>query len=358
MSFDPRELGFIRALRGLSSDQILSFLDLCQPIELPVDEVIMVEGEEDDAMVFILEGVLEVFTGTAPEITVLQQLRRGESVGELGIYGLTERRTASVRTIEPSAVLVLERKALDKLQADGHPVAARIEDQVLHSLADRIREADRRIGLLSEGTELEPDEEPEGLWARLAASLSGGGPSGRAPKPLAVLQKSPHFGDLDADLLDRLASNLDAVAFSQGERIIEEGSMKGDAWLVATGKVGVYRATRSKLHEEVGQLGPGALFGHLALIDDHMRTATCVAEVGSWLYRLPRDLAKAVVTVDQPEARALRHCFIHALARQLQQANDQLGEITRLKTAAMRAKHLSDREIEDLNRARMALISA
>lgn len=358
MSFDPRELGFIRALRGLSSEQILSFLDVCQPIDLPADEVIMVEGEEDDAMVFILEGILEVFTGTPPEITVLRQLRKGESVGDLGIYGLAERRTASVRTVEPSAVLVLERDALESLRASGHPVAARIEDQVLHALAERIRETDRRIGLLSEGTPLEPDEQPEGLWARLAASLSGGGPSGRAPKPLRVLQMSPHFQHIDADLLARLAAHLEPVAFSRGERILEEGSMKGDAWLVATGAVGVYRATRSQRHEQVGQLGPGALFGHLAIIDDHMRTATCVAEEGSWLYRLPRDLARAVFTSDEPEARALRQCFIHALAHQLRSANDQLGEITRTRTAAMRARHLTDHQIEELNRARIALLSA
>lgn len=358
MSFDPTELAFIRVLRGLPSKDILTFLDACQPAEIPADELIVVEGEHDDAMVFILEGMLEVFVGQPPDITVLQQLRRGESVGEMGILGLTKARTASVRTVEPSALLVLEKAALEKLRQDGHPVAARLEDQVLHTLADRIRETDRRIGLLAEGTELEPDEEPEGLWARLAETFTGGGPSGRAPSAITVLKQSPHFSDIEPDLAAKLAETMEAVGFSKGDRIIEEGSMKGDAWIVATGQVGVYRATRSKLHEKVGQLGPGTLFGHLALIDDHMRTATCIAEEAGWMYRLPRSLAKAVVDSDKPEARILRRCFIMALAKQLQSANAQLDHVTRAKSAALRAKKLDDKEIEEVNKARMSVISA
>lgn len=359
MAFDPTELSFIRVLRELTSEQILAFLDACQPVEVPADEVIVVEGEEDDAMVFILEGLLEVFVGQGGDAAVLQQLRRGESVGELALLGLAKKRTASVRTVEPSALLVLERAGLDRLRAAGHPVADRLEDSVLRTLADRIRETDRKIGLLAEGTELESDDAPEGLWARLASSLGAGdGPGGRAPKAAEVLKQSAHFGDLDSELARKLAAHMDAVGFRRGERILDEGSMKGDAWIVATGEVGVYRATRSHNHEKVGVLGPGALFGHLAIIDDHMRTATCVADTGSWLFRIPRDLTRAVVTSDQPEARALRRCFIHALAKQLQSANTRLADVTRAKAAKRAQRELDAAAIEAVNKAKMAVESA
>ena len=357
MAFDPNELAFIRPLRGLPREHILSFLDACQSADLPADEVIVVEGEEDDSMVFILEGTLEVYVGKAPEITVLQQLRRGESVGELSLLGLSQRRTASVRTVEPCGLLVLDRSAFEKLRAAGHPVVDRIEDGVLHTLAERIRDTDLRIGQLAEGTQLEQTE-PEGLWARLSTSLTGPGPSGRPPPAVELLKKSAHFSSLEPNLMARLGKALEPVGVARGERVLEEGSMKGDAWIIGTGKIGVYRATRSELHEKVGTLGPGTLFGHLSIIDNHMRTATCVAEEASWLYRLPRNLARAVIENEQAEARALRQCFIHALAQQLQSANSRLDHVSRASAQRLAARRLEEGEIQEVNRARMAVISA
>ena len=357
MAFDPMELGFIRILRGLDRKQILDFLNACNAVDVPANTVLVVQGEEDDAMLFLLEGELEVYIGEPPNITSLRKIRRGEALGELSLLGLSPKRTASIRSVEDSDIL-LERKGYEILTAANHPAVDRLEDQVLHSLADRIRETDNRIGMLAEGTDIDQGE-PEGLWGRLASAVAGTGPRGRSPDPVDVLKSSAHFKDLSPELCDLLARHLEAVPMDQGERMIEEGSMKGDAWILATGEVGVYRATSSEMHEKVGTLKPGALFGHLAVINDDTRTATCITEKGSWVFRMPREVVKALVNSSTPEGKALRHSFIHALAWQLQQANTRLAAVTadHARRVAVR-RSLKDEDIEKVHRAQMAVVSA
>lgn len=358
VSFDPVELGFIRILRGLSSKQVLDFLDACKVVDVPANSLLVEEGEDDDAMLILLEGTLEVFVGRSPDVTILKTVRRGDYLGELSLLGLAQQRTASIRSLEPCDLLVLERTGYERLVAAGHPVVDRLEEGVLHALADRIREVDARIGLLAEGTDLD-QAEPETLWARLAVAVVGAGPRGRAPKAVEVLATSPHFRDLPAELRSLLAAQMEPVAATQGERILDEGSMRGDAWLLATGEVGVYRATRSALHEKVGTLKPGALFGHLAIINDDTRTATCVADQACWLYKLPREICKTLMESASPEGKALRRSFIHALSWQLQQANGRLALVSRDHAARIAARDdLATEEIERVKEARKALVSA
>lgn len=354
MAFDPMELGFIRILRGLDRTQILQFLDACNPIDVPANEVIVVEGEEDEAMLFLLEGELEVFIGKGSEITSLAFIRRGDALGELALLGVATKRTASIRSTENCDILVLERSGYDKLAAAGHPVVDRLQDQVLRSLAERIRETDSRIGQLADGESIENKAEPDGLFSRFTSAVVGTGPRGRAPKAVDVLAASAHFKDLTPPIRELLAKHLEETPMPQGEHILTEGSMKGDAWILATGEVGVYRATRGGLHERVGTLHPGALFGHLAIIGEDSRTATCVTEQASWLYKMPREVVKALVQSATTEGRALRHCFIHALAKQLQQANDRLAAVT----AQFANKALGKADRERVHAAQTAVVGA
>jgi len=327
VAFDPFELGFIRILRGLERDVILQFLDTCKAVDVPAGATLVVQGEEDDAMLILLEGALEVFVGTPPGDTLLRRVHRGEHLGELALLGLAPVRTASIRATVNSAILVLERQGYDRLVAAHHPAANRLQLQVLHTLAERIRETNRRIAALSVGTEITL-EQPEGLWERLSTAVAGTGPRGRVPAAVDVLQASPHFKDLPLSLCELLSKHLEAVPMEPGEHMIEEGSMRGDAWILATGEVGVYRVTPNKLYQRVGTLKPGALFGHLAIINSDTRTATCVTEQGSWLYRMSREVVHVLLDSATPEGQALRHSFILALAEQLQQSNTRLAEVS------------------------------
>ncbi|NOY24269.1 MAG: cyclic nucleotide-binding domain-containing protein, partial [Oligoflexia bacterium] len=135
MALDPRELTFIRILRGLQPEEIMTFLGACATVEVPADTMLIEEGEIDRSMLFVLDGVLEVFVGRPPAVTTLRHALRGEHLGELAALGLVTRRTASVRAVTTCDLLVLDEAGLAHLRGLGHPVADRVETEVLHTLA-------------------------------------------------------------------------------------------------------------------------------------------------------------------------------------------------------------------------------
>lgn len=347
MALDPRELTFIRILRGLEAEQILAFLGACRSVEVPAETVIIEEGELDRSMLFVLDGDLEVFVGGSPTQTTLRRVGKGEHLGELAALGLVTRRTASVRTLSDTDLLILDEPGLAHLRSIDHPIADRIEAEVLHALSAQLRETNRQIAALGLGQELQP--EPDGFWHRLARSLGSGRPLSRPPSALDTLRGSPHFVGLTHHLMERLAKELEPVAFAEGDHIVEEGSLRGDAWIVAAGQVSAWRATTGNRRERLATLQPGTLFGHVSIMDGDLRTATCVADTPSWLYRVPRELCEALMDNATPEGRALRRCLIDASVQQLQSANQRLDEVAKEHAQRVRPQLYS---AEDLARAR------
>lgn len=347
MALDPRELAFLRMVRGLETDHVLSFLAACRSVEVPADTVIIEEGEVDRSMLFVLDGELEVYLGSGPTATTLRRVGRGEHLGELAALGLVARRTAHVRTLRDTDMLVLDEAGLAHLRGLDHPIVDRIEAEVLHALSAQLRETDRQIAALALGQELEPP--PDGFWHRVARSLGSGRPLSRPPSALDTLRGSPHFVGLTRRLMERLAAELEPVAFAQGEIIVEEGSLRGDAWIVATGQVSAWRATSAGRQEHLATFQPGTLFGHVAVLDGDLRTATCRAESPCWLYRVPRELCEALMDNHSPDGRALRRCLIDASVQQLQNANVRLDEVARAHAARTRPELFT---AEDLAAAR------
>lgn len=327
MSLDPRELTFLHILRGLDRRQILDFLDACVSVNVPDEAVLSYQDEIDPTMVFVLDGVLEEGEDDGTITSPIRRYVRGEHMGELNVLGIRPKRRTTLRSLDQCSLLVMDETGIGRLRALSHPVADRIEVEALRQLGEQLREVDRRIASLAVGTSLETAENA-GAISRILRSLGAGMPGGRAPDATEVLERSPHFARLTHGLRKRLADELEAVAFGRGETVLEEGTHEGDAWIVASGQVAVWRRTGQGRFERLGVLGGGTLFGHLSIIDGDARTATCVAETPSWLYRMPRELVEALVDNATPEGRAVRLCLMDALARQLEQAELRYEQVS------------------------------
>jgi CRP-like cAMP-binding protein len=320
----PGELDFVRIFRGAPHPAVEEFLEQCEAVEVGPDELLVSEGENDRSMLIVLRGELQISSGTVP----LKRCGPGSLVGELALLGAVETRIASVRTRVTSELLVLTVEGLQNLRASENAIVPRLENRVLGDLASHLRETDRLIAEVAVGTDMERVQN-DGLVARLGRMFGrGGAPKGNCPDPVKVLRHSLAFNDLPDDIAAQLARHLEPVAVAAGEKVLSEGSMHGDAFIVADGVIGVYRATRSEKHEKIGSLEQGALFGHVSIIDTLARTATCVAEQPTWLFRIERALCEAVVTTDAPDARTLRRGMIKALGIQLYGANRHLQALT------------------------------
>jgi len=111
----------------------------------PKNAVVLTEGEAGDSLYMIQSGKVKVFIGDEEgrEI-ILKILGPGSFFGEMSMID-KQPRSASVTTLETSTFLVLQHTAFEKCVEQ----APTIGNMVMQILAQRVREADRKIGTLA-----------------------------------------------------------------------------------------------------------------------------------------------------------------------------------------------------------------
>lgn len=66
--------------------------------------------------------------------------------------------------------------------------------------------------------------------------------------------------------------------YTRGEAVMREGDRAPSCMVLVAGSIGVFKAIAGGKDERLATLEPGALFGHVSLIDGAPRSATCRAE--------------------------------------------------------------------------------
>lgn len=189
------------------------------------------QGERADAFYVVRSGTFQVLEEEAGTERTLRTLGSGESFGELGLVEAAPRR-ATVRAVERSEVIVVDKGTFDRLLADE------IRVPEFAPTAQAVAE----VRALRPFSHLEPDDAAE--------LLEHGGWENLAPGTEVVVQGEP-----------------------------------GDAFYV----VGAGRLQALKDGELVAELGPGGFFGELALLLDAPRAATVRALTPVRLFRVDRE---------------------------------------------------------------------
>ncbi|RPH36829.1 MAG: cyclic nucleotide-binding domain-containing protein [Chloroflexi bacterium] len=92
----------------------------------------------------------------------------------------------------------------------------------------------------------------------------------------AALAATPLLSSLDRKTIKRLAEQGKHRHYEAGETIVREGAPASALYIILGGKVHVERAEGDGA--PVALLGPGDFFGELALIEEHPRSASVVAD--------------------------------------------------------------------------------
>jgi len=102
---------------------------------LPAGEVLLREGEPGDAVFFVLEGRLRVFTGSGGATFDVGLVGPGESVGEMALLSGAPR-LASVRALVDAQLLRLPRGAFDEVLAKSPATLASFRDLMLRRVSE------------------------------------------------------------------------------------------------------------------------------------------------------------------------------------------------------------------------------
>lgn len=149
---------------------------------------------------------------------------------------------------------------------------------------------------------------------------------------IAGLLKASMFHEFTADQLEILARVMVEQRYRAGHVFIEEGDrphpVMDALFLVLEGTVHVTTERRRTAGEApLAALGPGDLFGVVALVDEGRRSARCEAAGEVRVASLTRQAYQLLVRTDVRVATQFQHALARQLARDLRAMDVQLREM-------------------------------
>jgi Cyclic nucleotide-binding domain len=123
-----------RTLDALSEATVRRFADKGFVMKVSAGELLTEKGLAQQEIFLVLDGTFAVHDGDRR----LRVLGRGEVIGEIGFFGTSGRRSASVSAATDGQVLVLRRHFLDELREAEPAMAAEILFELARALADRM----------------------------------------------------------------------------------------------------------------------------------------------------------------------------------------------------------------------------
>ncbi len=124
-----------------------------------------------------------------------------------------------------------------------------------------------------------------------------------------VLQRLDFLKHLQASELEQLLQGFEKQSASKGEILITEGTSGEVFYILASGKVGIYR--KGPLVDKfIATLGPNSFFGEMSLISKEPRSASVVCEEDCVVYTLLRDTFMKIIMKNPKLAEMVRHTIV------------------------------------------------
>jgi CRP/FNR family transcriptional regulator len=131
----------------------------------------------------------------------------------------------------------------------------------------------------------------------------------------------PLFAELEADELDRFSRVAVPRSFPKGTRVFHEGDHSDACYIIRDGSFRVTREHPDGRAITLANLGPGDIFGELAMLDGEVRSASVEALSDGELLALPAVDVRGLLA-RHPEITVK---LVAALVRRLRQANERIS---------------------------------
>jgi CRP/FNR family cyclic AMP-dependent transcriptional regulator len=140
---------------------------------------------------------------------------------------------------------------------------------------------------------------------------------------LAVLRKHPMFCDLGPEALDQLCRYAKHTTLKRGTTIVSKGDPGNSLIVVVSGTIKISVSSPDGRSAILNLIGPGEIFGEVAILDGHARTADATANTNCEIYVIDR--REFIPFVRSQPALAMK--FIELLCTRLRWTSDQVEEV-------------------------------
>jgi CRP/FNR family transcriptional regulator, cyclic AMP receptor protein len=148
-------------------------------------------------------------------------------------------------------------------------------------------------------------------------SVATGGSQG----VVELLRRVPLFSELSTAELERVAQVGVPRSFPRETRVFHEGDSGDACYIVREGNCRVTREHPDGRAITLATLGPGAIFGELAMLDGERRSASVDATENTELVALPAGDVRNLIR-EHPE---MAEKLVVALTRRLREANERIS---------------------------------
>jgi len=142
-----------------------------------------------------------------------------------------------------------------------------------------------------------------------------------SPSPVELLRSVPLFSDLEQGELERFSRVAVPRSFPAATRVFHEGDHSDACYIVRNGSFRVTREHSDGRAITLATLGPGDIFGELAMLDGEVRSASVEALEDSELLALPANEVRALLA-RHPDITVK---LVAALVRRLRVANERIS---------------------------------
>src|SRR5215210_8407649 len=114
--------------------------------------------------------------------------------------------------------------------------------------------------------------------------------------PVELLSRVPLLAELSSQEIERISRVAVPRSFPAGVRVFHEGDHSDACYVVRTGDLRVTREHSDGRAIALATLGPGDIFGELAMLDGGMRSASVETLSDSELLALPASDVRRAIT--------------------------------------------------------------
>jgi CRP/FNR family transcriptional regulator len=139
--------------------------------------------------------------------------------------------------------------------------------------------------------------------------------------PIELLRSVPLFADLEEDELESFSRVAVPRSFPAAIRVFHEGDHSDACYIVRSGSFRVTREHSDGRAITLATLGPGDIFGELAMLDGEVRSASVEALTDGELLALPAGAVRALLA-KHPDITVK---LVAALVRRLRAANERIS---------------------------------